>query len=113
MNKIYAITLVSLIMTGCVSFQPSTYSNRSNASGNIVNATGNAAAAAASANRSYNCPSCIGNLVGKQGLYPGSYSGAGYSQANHVERITNSATQALSTSISNVINREIYKVFSY
>jgi len=105
--------LVSLIMNGCVSFQPSTYSNRSTANGNIVNATGNAATAAASANRSYNCLSWIGNSVGNQSSYPGNYSGVGYSQSSHVENITNSAAQALSSGISTAITREIYKVFGF
>ena len=112
MKNLFVIILVSLLTVGCVSFQPSTYSNRNTPNGNVVNATGNAAAAAASANHSYNCPSCTSSS-GQQSTYPGGYSGVGYTntQTNYVDTIADSAAQTLANSISISINREIYKIF--
>jgi hypothetical protein len=58
----HAVLFLCLLMLGgCATWTtPSTYSNYSTPTGNIVQAKGQAAQYAAAANTSYNCPSCLG-----------------------------------------------------
>ena len=114
MKNYHLIFVVSLLMTGCASFQPSTYYNRSTQNGNVITATGNAATAAASANRSYNCPSCVTNMSG-QGASAGGYGNAGPYAApgkNHIDTIADSAANTLTNAISSSINTKIYEALS-
>ncbi len=87
MKKLIFILIASPLTIGCTSFQPSIYSNRSTQHGNVVSATGNAATAAASANSSYNCPSCVSNQT-KYGASVSGYTGAYIPpRENHIDMV--------------------------
>ena len=72
MSKLIFVTALLLVLSGCAAWNtPSTYSNHNTPTGNVVIAKGRAAENAASANTSYNCPSCAhGNT---QTSYAGGY----------------------------------------
>lgn len=110
MKKLIFILIASSLTIGCTSFQPSTYSNRSTQYGNVVSATGNAASAAASANSSYNCPSCVSNQT-RYGSSVSASTGAYIPPRNHIDTIADSITSTLTNSISSSINAKIYDAF--
>ena len=108
--RIYAVLAFTLLIeSGCSTLEPSTYQNRSTGSGNDVIATGRAAEAAASANTSHNCPTCVSNENAK-----GSVS-APNQRKTRVEESTNwivtSAGDTLSSEISQGVNQAIRDVF--
>ena len=111
MKKLIFILIASSLTSGCASFQPSTYSNRSTQHGNVISATGNAATAAASANSSYNCPSCVSSQT-RYGASVSGYTGAYIPpRKNHIDTIADSVTSTLTNAISSSINAKIYDAF--
>lgn len=96
-------------LSGCSSLESSTYENRSTKDETVVTASGKAAEVAAGANTSHNCPSCA----------PDSTQGGGSSSSNEpkskveesTDRIFDSATNTLTSEISNEVNQSIRKIF--
>jgi len=103
------LTFTLLIGGGCSTLESSTYQNRSTGSGNAVIATGRAAEAAASANTSHNCPTCVSNENAK-----GSVS-APNQRKRRAEESTNwivtSAGDTLNSEISQGVNQAIRDMF--
>jgi len=104
MKKLLLVSL--LLIGGCSSLQPSTYTNYNTPYGNVVKATGTAANNSALANTSYNCPSCaISGGNGSRGIT--NYNG----QMDTMGKITHDAIRSLSFSISDKINESIRDSF--
>ena len=108
--RIYAVLAFTLLIeSGCSTLESSTYQNRSTGSGNDVIATGRAAEAAASANTSHNCPTCVSNENAK-----GSVSAPNQRKRRAEEstnRIVTSAGDTLSSEISQGVNQAIRDMF--
>ena len=76
MPRFIFIAATLLALSGCAAWNtPSTYSNHNTPNGNVVTAQGRAAENAASANTSYNCPSCAGGT--RTGYAGGYYDASG------------------------------------
>ncbi len=107
MNKILIVWSI-LSIAGCSSFQPSKYENTSTAAGNVVIATGRAADNAASANTTYNCPSCVYSN-GNRTQYGN--RGSQNRSTGYIARIGNSAVNTAVGELSNEINNSIRDAF--
>lgn len=107
MKKILVLSLI--LLSGCSSFQPSTYTNYNTPYGNVIRATGTAASNSALANTSYNCPSCA-ITGGSSGLPSSGYKDYN-SDTTAMGKITSDAIRSLSFSISDKINESIRDSF--
>ena len=106
--KVKKLLILVLLLSGCSSLQPSTYTNYNTPYGNVIRATGVSANNAGLANTSYNCPSCA--LSGGSGGGSGGYTNYN-SQMNGMNKITYDAVRSLSFSISDKINESIRDSF--
>ena len=109
MKNIFLIFCSLAYLAGCSTFESSTYENRSTEDENVVTATGKAAEVAAGANTSHNCPSCSTEPSGA-----GASTGSQAPQSKVEEstaRVVDSATDTLTSEISNEVNQSIRKIF--
>ena len=108
MNYTALLVLVG-VLSGCTSFQESTYVNYNTPYGNMFQATGQAADRAASAITSNNCRSCT---QGEQ-IVAADHSGVVdyWENQDMMHNITQSAWYTLGYEISNEINTAIRRAF--
>lgn len=106
------ILILSGVLGGCATFQPSHYSNYNTPYGNVVTASGVAANNAAVVNTSSNCPSCTVSGGGGSG----SPSTGGINNYNSAQdmmgRITEQALNTTANQMSYTINNAITRAFS-
>lgn len=102
--KLVFIGIAVVSAVGCSSFQPSTYTNYNTPYGNVIQATGKSADNAGLANTSYNCPSCAVSGGSSRG---GSSIRNYRNDQDFMSKITSSALNTLSGSISREINSTI------
>jgi hypothetical protein len=95
----YFSVIIILLFMGCSTFQPSKYTNYNTPNGNVVEATGAAAEAAASANTSHYGT----NNVNRPRYYRSR-------NTNPINTIGNSAVNSAVSATSMQLNREIQNI---
>lgn len=112
MNKLFLVGLVSLVVSGCSSLQPSHYTNYNTPYGNVVEASGRAANNAAWVNESFNSPSdAVSGGHGYGGSHGGSHPYDYTPERDFVGEVTERALDSFGRELGYSIDRSIRKAF--